>query len=461
MKPARVTTNGLLGLWGLSATFLVLATSIIALGTVVPGASATGGDPYSIQVEALFSPAVTDLTLRVDGPTVPSVLEKVQVKAWVAGDLEAETRNFFDVPSPEGVATIPLAGRARGDRVEVRVHLDERPQHNLRAQTTVRRRPDLTVTRIDVPDDVVRARAFGLTATIAEVGGDVGAHARVTIYEGAIPLAGSEVLVAREGRPLSASPSSGPSQASTSFGPSSRVPCPQSGTSLRTPVERPLYVNHYDADGVVATDHPLATQVGVDVLRSGGNAFDAAAAIQFALNVTQPQLSGIGGSSNVIVRDGETGEVFSLDARETAPAATTPTTYSRQDTWPRSARMDTPSAYPARSGPSSTCSTAGGRGRSRILSSRRSRWPRTASRRLPPRARERRSPVEGVSGDERPVPPSGRLESPAGRSARPAGPRANVPVARARRVSAFYEGEIAEAIVLAQLRRRRPVARAE
>jgi gamma-glutamyltranspeptidase/glutathione hydrolase len=91
--------------------------------------------------------------------------------------------------------------------------------------------------------------------------------------------------------------------------------------------EQQLYVNHYGADGVVATDHPLATEAGVSVLRSGGNAIDAAAAIQFVLNVTQPHLTGIGGSSNIIVRDGETGEVTSIDARETAPAATTPTTY--------------------------------------------------------------------------------------------------------------------------------------
>ncbi len=87
-----------------------------------------------------------------------------------------------------------------------------------------------------------------------------------------------------------------------------------------------IYVNYYTSNGVVATDHPLATQIGVDVLKAGGNAIDAAAAVTFALNVTQPQLVGIGGGSNVLVHL-KTGETFAIDGRETAPAATTPTTY--------------------------------------------------------------------------------------------------------------------------------------
>jgi hypothetical protein len=48
-------------------------------------------------------------------------------------------------------------------------------------------------------------------------------------------------------------------------------------------------------EGMVVTDHPSATQVGVDVLQNGGNAIDAAVAVQFAMNVVQPHSSGIGG----------------------------------------------------------------------------------------------------------------------------------------------------------------------
>ena len=47
--------------------------------------------------------------------------------------------------------------------------------------------------------------------------------------------------------------------------------------------------------GVVTTSEPLAAQVGAEILRQGGNAIDAAAAVQFALNVLEPQSSGIGG----------------------------------------------------------------------------------------------------------------------------------------------------------------------
>ncbi len=80
-----------------------------------------------------------------------------------------ETRNFFDVPVEDGVATIPLAGRERGDRIEVLAHIDARPQQNLEAETVVLRRPDLTVTQIDVPEDLVRTHAFEAVAMVAEV----------------------------------------------------------------------------------------------------------------------------------------------------------------------------------------------------------------------------------------------------------------------------------------------------
>lgn len=48
-------------------------------------------------------------------------------------------------------------------------------------------------------------------------------------------------------------------------------------------------------DGMVATAHPLASKIGAEVLKKGGNAIDAPIAIQYALNVTEPMMSGIGG----------------------------------------------------------------------------------------------------------------------------------------------------------------------
>jgi gamma-glutamyltranspeptidase/glutathione hydrolase len=305
---------------------LVLA-STLALGSSVSGASAAGGDGYSLQAQALLSPSGTDLVLTVTGPASPAVLEKVQVKARPAGAQGADTQNFFDVASPDGVATLRLTGLERGERLEIRVHVKDGPQHNLEAETTVLRRPDLTVTGIDVPADVVRTRAFDVTATIAEVGGDVGADAHVTLFDGPVALAEGTVTVGAGSTSvasfrvaLTRPREHTLSVAVTNVSPAEWDVAPNAAT-------RELYVHHYDANGVVATDHPLATQVGVDVLKNGGNAFDAAAAVQFALNVTQPHLAGIGGGSNILVRL-ESGERFAIDAREQAPAATTATTYS-------------------------------------------------------------------------------------------------------------------------------------
>lgn len=308
----------------LAAALLALALSSIA----VSGAGASGADPYSLQIDALLGPTATDLTLRVGGPTQPSVLEKVQVKTWHADGSEGQTRNFFDVPSPGGVATIALSDPVRGDRLETRVHLPVRPQHNLDATTLVVRRPDLTVTGIDLPGDVVRGHSFDAVATVAEVGGDVGSYATVELRHGATTIGSQSVFVL----PGSSVAVTFPMRLSQPGEHTLRAVVTDSAPAewdvAPSSLERGLYVNRYTENGVVATDQPLATQVGVEVLESGGNAFDAAAAVQFVLNVTQPQLTGIGGGSDVIVREGDTGRVFAIDAREQAPAATTATTYN-------------------------------------------------------------------------------------------------------------------------------------
>lgn len=78
-----------------------------------------------------------------------------------------------------------------------------------------------------------------------------------------------------------------------------------------------LVVEH----AVVAADNPDASRVGVDILRSGGNAVDAAVAVGLALGVVNPFASGLGGGGFMLVRDPGTGEVAVLDFRELAPAA--------------------------------------------------------------------------------------------------------------------------------------------
>src|SRR5712671_1154379 len=84
--------------------------------------------------------------------------------------------------------------------------------------------------------------------------------------------------------------------------------------------------------GVVAVSHPLAAEAGARMLRSGGNAIDAAAAIQFALNVVEPEFSGIGGGGFMMVHlaKGE-GSTFAVEGREKAPASADTTLFTNPD----------------------------------------------------------------------------------------------------------------------------------
>ncbi|HSJ38342.1 MAG TPA: gamma-glutamyltransferase, partial [Planococcus sp. (in: firmicutes)] len=87
-------------------------------------------------------------------------------------------------------------------------------------------------------------------------------------------------------------------------------------------------------DGMVATAHPLASEIGAEVLEKGGNAMDAAIAIQFALNVTEPMMSGIGGGGFMMVYDAETGETQIINSRERAPAGATPDMFLNENGTP-------------------------------------------------------------------------------------------------------------------------------
>jgi gamma-glutamyltranspeptidase/glutathione hydrolase len=80
-------------------------------------------------------------------------------------------------------------------------------------------------------------------------------------------------------------------------------------------------------DGLVAAHHRVAAEVGAGVLRSGGNAVDAAVATGFAVGVAEPWMSGIGGIGVMLVREARSGKVSVIDFGARAPAALDPAAY--------------------------------------------------------------------------------------------------------------------------------------
>ncbi|WP_334063945.1 gamma-glutamyltransferase [Limimaricola cinnabarinus] len=82
---------------------------------------------------------------------------------------------------------------------------------------------------------------------------------------------------------------------------------------------------------MVAAANPLAVEAGAEVLRDGGSAADAMVAVQAVLGLVEPQSSGLGGGAFLVWYDAESGELTTLDGRETAPLAATPTLFQDEN----------------------------------------------------------------------------------------------------------------------------------
>ena len=91
-----------------------------------------------------------------------------------------------------------------------------------------------------------------------------------------------------------------------------------------TPLSRQAADERLAERFMVSAAHPLAVEAGLDVMRRGGNAVDAAVAVQMMLGFVEAPETGIGGGGFLLFRHGASGELEVFDGRETAPAAARP-----------------------------------------------------------------------------------------------------------------------------------------
>jgi len=97
----------------------------------------------------------------------------------------------------------------------------------------------------------------------------------------------------------------------------------------------PGYVQPFAKTDMVAAANPLAAQAGLEMLRAGGSAVDAAIAVQMVLGLVEPESSGPGGGAFLLVHDPKTKKTTSFDGREVAPASARPDMFLAPDGKPR------------------------------------------------------------------------------------------------------------------------------
>lgn len=97
----------------------------------------------------------------------------------------------------------------------------------------------------------------------------------------------------------------------------------QLAAGIKYDTSYPIISPVYAKQGMVVTEQALASQVGLDILKRGGNAVDAAVAVGFALAVVLPNAGNIGGGGFMVIHDSKSGKDIALDFRELAPEKAT------------------------------------------------------------------------------------------------------------------------------------------
>ncbi|MFT3810283.1 MAG: gamma-glutamyltransferase [Micropepsaceae bacterium] len=100
--------------------------------------------------------------------------------------------------------------------------------------------------------------------------------------------------------------------------------CGEAAAPAAVTVSAPQPVTGWKGGAMVAAANPMAVEAGLEILRKGGSAVDAALAVQTVLGLVEPQSSGLGGGAFLIHYDAKTGAVTAYDGRETAPAGARP-----------------------------------------------------------------------------------------------------------------------------------------
>jgi hypothetical protein len=188
----------------LATLALVVAVHAGAASSATLSCPPPGGDPaYQVSLRSLTGPAGADLTVHVkrapdSGCAIPDALKKVQVKIFALDGALVSTKNLDDVTADGGTTDLRLGKVAREQRVTTDVlvqNADATRTYVLRGSTRTLLRPDLVVKATTVPRVVFATRTFDVTAQVAELNGDVGASATVTLTDGPLALGTAPVTV--------------------------------------------------------------------------------------------------------------------------------------------------------------------------------------------------------------------------------------------------------------------------
>jgi len=121
--------------------------------------------------------------------------------------------------------------------------------------------------------------------------------------------------------------------AATTTAPAETTIVKPSTTSSQPAIYSQMAIHHpvWAKSGMVATQETIATQIGLDILKQGGNAVDAAVAVGYALAVTLPRAGNLGGGGFMLVYIADKKQVIAIDYREKAPAKASRDMYLDED----------------------------------------------------------------------------------------------------------------------------------